>query len=68
MAVGVEIDGRRVIGVVHDTFSNRVYAGVVGVGATCDGKPIAVRNESNLRHALIGTRFLPDPDVRSNTA
>lgn len=64
VAVGIEIGGRRVIGVVHDTFSNRVYAGVVGEGATCDEKPIAVRNECNLQQALIGTGFLPDADVR----
>ncbi len=64
VAVGIEIAGRRVIGVVHDTFSNRVYAGVVGEGATCDGKPLAVRNEGNLQQALIGTGFLPDADVR----
>jgi myo-inositol-1(or 4)-monophosphatase len=49
---------------VHDTFSNRVYAGVVGEGATCDEKPIAVRNECHLKQALIGTGFLPDADVR----
>ena len=64
VAIGVEIEGRRVIGVVHDTFSNRVYAGVVGEGATCDGKPIAVRNECNLNQALIGTGFLPNADIR----
>jgi fructose-1,6-bisphosphatase/inositol monophosphatase family enzyme len=45
VAVGVEIDGSRVLGVVFDTFSKRVYAGIVGQGATCDGQPIAVRNE-----------------------
>ena len=52
------------MGVVHDTFSNRVYAGVVGEGETCDGKPIAVRDECNLQQALIGTGFLPDAGVR----
>lgn len=64
VAVGIEIDGRRVIGVVHDTFANRVYTGVVGEGATCDGRPIAVRNESILARALVGTGFLPDAEVR----
>jgi myo-inositol-1(or 4)-monophosphatase len=64
VAVGVEIDGRRAIGIVHDTFSERVYAGVVGEGATCDEKLIAVRNEGNLQQALVGTGFLPDVDVR----
>jgi myo-inositol-1(or 4)-monophosphatase len=64
VAVGVEIDEQRIIGVVHDTFSQRVYAGIIGEGATCDGKLIVARNECNLRGALIGTGFLPDADVR----
>jgi len=64
VAVGVEIDGRRLIGVVHDTFGNRVYSGVVGEGATCDGKPISVRDECHLNQALVGTGFLPDANVR----
>ena len=64
VAVGVEVGGRRMLGVVHDTFSRRVYAGVVGEGATCDGRPIAAREEVNLRQALVGTGFLPDAAVR----
>lgn len=64
VAVGVEIDRRRIIGVVHDTFSHRVYSGIVGQGATCDGHPIAVRNEEELSRALVGTGFLPNADVR----
>jgi myo-inositol-1(or 4)-monophosphatase len=64
VAVGIEIDGHRVAGVVHDTYSNRVYAGLVGEGATCDGLPITVRHENNLSRALVGTGFLPDADVR----
>mgnify|MGYP003290063260 CR=1 FL=1 len=68
VAVGLEIKGRRTIGVVHDSFSNRVYAGVVGEGATCDGKPITVRDESTLKQALIGTGFLPNENVRREQA
>jgi len=68
VAVGVEVDGQSVIGVVHDTFSNRVYAGTVGEGATCDEKPISVRREGNLKQALIGTGFLPDENVRRGQA
>jgi len=64
VAVGIEIEGRRTIGVVHDTFSNRVYSGVVGLSASCDDKPIGVRQESDLSLALIGTGFLAYPDVR----
>jgi myo-inositol-1(or 4)-monophosphatase len=39
VAVGVEIDGRRVLGVVYDTAHDRVYSGIVGAGAHCDGRP-----------------------------
>jgi len=63
-AIGVEIDGKRVLGVVHDTFHNRVYEGIVGVGAQCDGEPITVRGEVELSRALIGTGFLPNAEVR----
>jgi len=68
VAVGIEIGGRRKIGVVHDTFSDRVYAGIVGVGASCDGIAITVRNESRLEQALVATGFLPDADVRRSQA
>lgn len=64
VAVGVEIDGERVLGVVHDTFHERVYEGTVGVGARCDGEPVAIRAETELSRALIGTGFLPDAGVR----
>lgn len=68
VAVGVEISNRRMIGVVHDSFSNRVYAGVVGEGATRDEEPITVTNEGKLKQALIGTGFLPDENVRRQQA
>jgi myo-inositol-1(or 4)-monophosphatase len=64
VAVGVEVQAQRTIGVVHNTYSNRVYAGVVGESATCDDIPIAVRQENDLKRALVGTGFLPDADVR----
>jgi myo-inositol-1(or 4)-monophosphatase len=64
VAVGVEVDGENVVGVVHDTFSGRVYSGVIGEGATCDDRTIRVRGETDLKHALIGTGFLPNEDVR----
>ena len=63
-AIGVEINGQRKIGVVHDTFNNHVYAGVIGKAATCDGRAISVRDESNLANALVATGFLPEAEVR----
>jgi myo-inositol-1(or 4)-monophosphatase len=64
IAVGVEIDGRRVLGVVYDTSRELMYTGIVGVGAHCEGQPLAVRTEAALSQALIGTGFLPDLAVR----
>ena len=64
VAVGIEIDGKRVLGVVHDTYHHRVYSGVVGGGAECDGRPMAAGVTSDLSHALIGTGFLPEAAVR----
>lgn len=64
VSVGVEINGQRMLGVVHDTFHDRVYEGIVGVGAQCDGEPIRVSAESALSKALVGTGFLPDAEVR----
>jgi myo-inositol-1(or 4)-monophosphatase len=63
-AVGVEINEQRKVGVVHDTFNNKVYAGIVGGAATCDGRAITVSDERNLANALVATGFLPDVQVR----
>lgn len=65
VAVGVEIEGLWKVGVVHDTFNNRVYSGIVGGSVTYDGRAIAVRNECDLANALVGTGFLPDANVRA---
>jgi len=64
VSVGVELDGKRLLGVVHDAYHDRVFSGIAGATAECDGKPIAVRAETALAHALIGTGFLPDANVR----
>ncbi len=64
VAVGVEIDGRRVLGVVHDTSHPWVYTGVVGRGAQCNGEAITANTTADLSRALIGTGFLPNAAVR----
>ena len=64
VAVGVEIDGRPLVRVVHDTFSDRIYTGIVGEFAACDESPIHVRSETDLSQALIGTGFHPNATVR----
>ncbi|HLK62691.1 MAG TPA: inositol monophosphatase family protein [Bryobacteraceae bacterium] len=68
VAVGVEIEGKRSLGVVCDTYHDRVYSGVVGRGAHCDGEPIHAGSATALAQALIGTGFLPIPEVRIRQA
>ncbi|MEP6636310.1 MAG: inositol monophosphatase family protein [Acidobacteriota bacterium] len=65
VAVGVEIDGTRALGVVHDTSRNQVYSGVIGTGANVDGEPLKIRTETALGQALFATGFLPDSITRS---
>jgi myo-inositol-1(or 4)-monophosphatase len=68
VSVGVEIEGTRALGVVHDTYHDIVFAGIVGAGASCDGRKITVRSEPDLARALIGTGFLPQREVRASQA
>ena len=68
VAVGVEIDGKRVLGVVHDTDRDCVYSGIAGQGAECDGREIFASRAAKLSHALIGTGFLPIAQVRIRQA
>lgn len=64
VAVGVEINEKRALGVVHDTYHDQVFAGGTGVAATCDAVPIRASEETDLSKALVGTGFLPDANVR----
>ncbi len=57
VSIGVEIDGCYRVGVVHDTALDRVYAGVMGGGATCDGKPLRVNAGEQLAQALVASGF-----------
>ena len=65
VSVGVEIAGRRVLGVVCDSARSRVYKGIVGRGADCDGAALRIRSEVDPSLALLGTGFLPDARVRA---
>ncbi|HEX8845262.1 MAG TPA: inositol monophosphatase family protein [Pyrinomonadaceae bacterium] len=64
VAVGVELEGARKLGVVHDTYHDRVYTGIVGGEAHCDDRSISVSDESQLSRALIGTGFSPLLEAR----
>lgn len=65
VSIGVEVDGSLVGGVVHDTARDRVYTGIVGAGAACNGQTIRVRDHADLPTALVATGFQPQPERRA---
>lgn len=65
VSIGVLVEGRRALGVVADTHRDLVYSGIVGRGASCDGRPLSVGCETRAELALLGTGFLPDAGVRA---
>jgi myo-inositol-1(or 4)-monophosphatase len=68
VSVGVEVDGRPAVGVVHDTTAGHVYAAISGHGAECDGRPIHVRSPGRLAEALLATGFSYGAQVRARQA
>ncbi|MGI9055534.1 MAG: inositol monophosphatase family protein [Pyrinomonadaceae bacterium] len=65
ISIGVEIDKIGAIGVVYDTFQERIYTGIIDNQAKCDGETIFVSNCSSLENALITTGFLPNREIRT---
>lgn len=68
VAVGVLVNGKRRLGVVLDSSDGRLYVGATGRGASCEGASITASRQSELRGALVGTGFLPNPQVRVQQA
>ncbi len=68
VSIGVEIDGRPAVGVVHDTMAGHTYVAVAGYGAECDGRPIRVRATGDLAEVLLATGFSYDAEVRGRQA
>jgi myo-inositol-1(or 4)-monophosphatase len=68
VSVGVLVNGKRSLGVVLDSSDGRLYVGVPGRGATCEGAQLAASRQTELQSALVGTGFLPNPVVRVQQA
>jgi myo-inositol-1(or 4)-monophosphatase len=66
VAIGIEFDDRPVAGVVYDTYHERLYSALAGIGAWCDDTAVAVTSQSDLSLALVGTGFLPLREVRAH--
>ena len=67
VSIGVEVDGRPVIGVVIDALGRRTE-GVVGQGAVRDGGPIRPSTRSSLEAAVLATGFAYGPEQRVGQA
>jgi myo-inositol-1(or 4)-monophosphatase len=65
VSIGIEIDGTLAAGVVHDSARDRIYTGIVGAGAACNGATLRVRDHADLATALVATGFQPQPERRA---
>ena len=60
VSIGVECDGRGIIGVVYDPTRDELFTAQIGHGAHLNGAPIAVSKTNHLDHALLVTGFAYD--------
>jgi myo-inositol-1(or 4)-monophosphatase len=65
VSIGVEVEGRPQVGVVHESLTNRTYMALAGLGACCDGEPLAVREQPDLARALLATGLSYDAAHRA---
>jgi myo-inositol-1(or 4)-monophosphatase len=60
VSIGLVVDGKPTVGVVHAPVLNELFAGEVGVGATLNGAPIRVSPTTSLADAVLATGFAYD--------
>lgn len=65
ISIGVHVDGRGVVGVVHNLASGETFTAAEGRGAFLDGSPIRVSGADELSKVLLGTGFAYDPEYRA---
>jgi myo-inositol-1(or 4)-monophosphatase len=60
VSIGVECDGRVIIGVVYDPTRDELFTAQIGQGAYLNGAPISVSTTNHLDRALLVTGFAYD--------
>jgi myo-inositol-1(or 4)-monophosphatase len=68
VSIGVVVDGRPLVGVVHDSARDELFHAVAGRGAFRDGRPIRVSDRTDLATALVATGFGYDAALRARQA
>ncbi len=57
VSIGLEFQGRIIVGVVYDPMQDELFEAVAGEGASCNGKEIHVSSETDLGKSLLATGF-----------
>ena len=68
VSIAASLDGQVVAGVVVNVSTGEVFATTHGGGATCDGKPLRVRDVVPLSQRLVITGFSYSAEVRARQA
>mgnify|MGYP006144961269 CR=1 FL=1 len=57
VSIGIEKDGKMIMGAVYNPFMNEFYFAEKGKGATLNGRPITVSNKDSILHSCLVTGF-----------
>jgi fructose-1,6-bisphosphatase/inositol monophosphatase family enzyme len=68
VAVGLEEDGAPAAGAVYDPVADELFLGAPGMGATCNGEPVAVRTGRTLPEAAVATFLRADKGADRGTS
>jgi len=60
VSVGLMIDGVPSVGAIYDPARQELFRAAIGLGATCDRRPIRVSQTTELRNSLLVTGFAYD--------
>jgi myo-inositol-1(or 4)-monophosphatase len=63
VSIGLEFQGKIILGVVYDPMQDELYHALAGEGAYCNGKDIHVSSEPELGRSLLATGFPYDVRV-----
>jgi myo-inositol-1(or 4)-monophosphatase len=66
VSIGLELDGKPILGVIYAPNLDELYAAEVGGGATLNGKPIGVSTTGEVAKSILVTGFPYDVAIKSS--